>query len=90
MSTPSSDPEFSKNEAGHLPDAASHEVPSSQTSASLPDKERGGDDTEGSDDQELEYATPLRLIIIMCTLSLSTLIAALDLVSITHAWRIPL
>ncbi|THC97174.1 hypothetical protein EYZ11_003339 [Aspergillus tanneri] len=68
MSAPISSPESNKNEAGHLPDAAS-----------LPDKERGGDDTEGTADQDLEYATPLRLIIGMCTLSLSTLIAALDL-----------
>lgn len=37
------------------------------------DRDHGGE-------KDLEYATPLRLVIIMCTLSLSTLIAALDLV----------
>jgi hypothetical protein len=78
MSAPISDSEFSKREAGHLPDGT---------------KERGSDDTEGSDDlsQDLdqesdpEYATSFRLIIIMATLGLSTMIAALDLVSIIHA-----
>ncbi|KAJ6071513.1 hypothetical protein N7499_009527 [Penicillium canescens] len=76
MSAPTSDSEFSKNEAGHLPDVTG-----------LRNKERGSDDTEGSGDlsQDLhqksdpEYATSFRLIIIMATLSLSTLIAALDL-----------
>ncbi|OGE53036.1 hypothetical protein PENARI_c008G10861 [Penicillium arizonense] len=76
MSAPTSDSEFSKNEAGHLPDGTG-----------LRNKERGSDDTEGSGDlsQDLdqesdpEYATSFRLIIIMATLSLSTLIAALDL-----------
>ncbi|KAJ6125185.1 hypothetical protein N7471_012502 [Penicillium samsonianum] len=76
MPAPTSDLEFSKNEAGHSPD-----------STSTRNKERGSNDTEGSSDLSLdldqesdpEYATPLRLIIIMATLSLSTLIAALDL-----------
>ncbi|KAJ6083574.1 hypothetical protein N7467_007709 [Penicillium canescens] len=76
MSAPTSDSEFSKNEAGHLPDGTG-----------LRNKERGSDDTEGSGDlsQDLdqesdpEYATSFRLTIIMATLSLSTLIAALDL-----------
>ena len=82
MSAPNSDSEFSKNQAGHLPDGTG-----------LRNKERGSDDTEGSGDlsQDLdqesdpEYATSFRLIIIMATLSLSTLIAALDLVSIIYA-----
>jgi hypothetical protein len=81
MSATTSDPKFSKNEAGHSADTAS-----------LRNKERGSDDTEGSGDlnqdldqgSEPEYATSFRLIIIMSTLSLSTLIAALDLVSIMH------
>lgn len=47
-----------------------HELPSS-TSASGP-----------GDEKDLAYVTPLRLTMIMCTLSLSTLIAALDLVSL--------
>ncbi|KAF7516842.1 hypothetical protein PCG10_001744 [Penicillium crustosum] len=76
MSAPTSDPESSKNEASHSVDTAS-----------LGNKERGSDDTEGSSnlsqdldqESEPEYATSFRLIIIMSTLSLSTLIAALDL-----------
>ncbi|PIG81873.1 efflux pump antibiotic resistance protein [Aspergillus arachidicola] len=52
-----------KNDTDH-----GHELPSSITSASGP-----------GDDKDLTYATPLRLTMIMCTLSLSTLIAALDL-----------
>lgn len=84
MSAPTSDLEFSKNEAGHSPDSTSPR-----------NKERGSNDTEGSSDLSLdldqesdpEYATPLRLIIIMATLSLSTLIAALDLVSIIFFQR---
>lgn len=84
MSTPASHPEFSKNETGNPPDSTRPR-----------NKERGSDDTEGSDDlnqdlnQELnlEYATSFRLIIIMATLSLSTLIAALDLVSIMDTQR---
>lgn len=53
-----------------------HELPSSITSANGPDKEQGDEETD------ITYAGPLRLTIIMCTLSLSTLIAALDLVSL--------
>ncbi|OOO04941.1 major facilitator superfamily MFS_1 [Aspergillus oryzae] len=52
-----------KNDTDH-----GHELPSSITSASGP-----------GDEKDLAYATPLRLTMIMCTLSLSTLIAALDL-----------
>lgn len=86
MSAPTSDPESSKNEASHSVDTAS-----------LGNKERGSDDTEGSSDlsqdldqeSEPEYATSFRLIIIMSTLSLSTLIAALDLVSIIQTQKIP-
>lgn len=87
MPAPASDPEFIKNlnEAGHS---------SNTSNSSLRNKERETidkiDDTEGSGDltqdldpeKEPEYATSFRLIIIMSTLSLSTLIAALDLVSI--------
>ncbi|KAK5807057.1 hypothetical protein VI817_001315 [Penicillium citrinum] len=76
MSATTSDPTLSKDEAGNSPD-----------NSSLRDKERGSDDTEGSggfsqdldQEKEPEYATSFRLIIIMATLSLSTLIAALDL-----------
>ncbi|KAL4987322.1 major facilitator superfamily domain-containing protein [Aspergillus falconensis] len=57
-----------KNDTDH-----GHELPSSVTSVSGPDKE------QGDEQEELTYATPLRLTIIMATLSLSTLIAALDL-----------
>ncbi|PLB51399.1 permease of the major facilitator superfamily [Aspergillus steynii IBT 23096] len=40
---------------------------------------RSSSEDGNSGDHKLEYATPVRLIIIMCTLNLSTLIAALDL-----------
>ncbi|CAI7654489.1 unnamed protein product [Penicillium pancosmium] len=78
MSAPTSDLRFSKklNDAGHLPH-----------NTDLRNKERGSDSTHGNGDlsQDLgqnsdpEYATSFHLIIIMCTLWLSTLIAALDL-----------
>lgn len=85
MSAPTSDLEFSKNlnDAGHSPH-----------SPSLRDKERESEGTDGlgsghlshdlDQDSDPEYASSFRLIIIMCTLGLSTLIAALDLVSIIH------
>lgn len=83
MSAPTSHSEFSKNEAGHSPETSNLRI-----------KERGSDETEGTGDlsqdldqeSDLEYATSFRLMIIMATLSLSTLIAALDLVSITHVY----
>ncbi|KAJ5498103.1 Major facilitator superfamily domain general substrate transporter [Penicillium expansum] len=76
MSAPTSHSEFSKNEAGHSPETSNLRI-----------KERGSDETEGTGDlsqdldqeSDLEYATSFRLMIIMATLSLSTLIAALDL-----------
>ncbi|KAL4811310.1 major facilitator superfamily domain-containing protein [Aspergillus unguis] len=63
MSEPT--PEF-KNDAVY-----GHEL--SSGTANSPEKEQAEDETD------LQYATPLRLIMIMVTLSLSTLIAALDL-----------
>ncbi|KGO53669.1 Major facilitator superfamily domain, general substrate transporter [Penicillium expansum] len=76
MSAPTSHSEFNKNEAGHSPETSNLRI-----------KERGSDETEGTGDlsqdldqeSDLEYATSFRLMIIMATLSLSTLIAALDL-----------
>jgi hypothetical protein len=81
MSAPSPYPHSSKNEAGCLPE-----------SISLGAKHQGNDDIEGDGDlsqdpdqePDPEYATSFGLIIIMSTLSLSTMIAALDLVSTIH------
>lgn len=56
-----------QSETGHAPSITTNALDKNL------DRDHGGE-------KDLEYATPLRLVIIMCTLSLSTLIAALDLV----------
>ncbi|KAH8429264.1 MDR family MFS transporter [Aspergillus melleus] len=75
-------PQSSTAEESRPTGTTSHEVPS-LLSGDLLEKNRGGNDGtfQPSDisDPQLEYATPFRLVIIMFTLSLSTLIAALDL-----------